>query len=362
MNCQEAEPFVSVLFDGEHVPAAIADHVAGCPTCRERLRAYSEIGAELRLLASRTPDAAPVPENLLKEVRGNNWRQKFSLFRGSLLVPRFAAALVVGALLAMSAGLMVLRAQSQAHSLWFQFELYPPWADAQASQDWGHNVAQTGYDDQIGLYGVNNQVVGAHIAVLAIKEGRVQVAIRARRYGPEDPDRFKIKEKLDLKDHTFTYVPGQALEVPVEGGGMLTLRGEVADHQPKFAWGLPVEPRADQLVLTSPIVISGNSLLADSGGGNAIAEGPDGAVRLYDRGMGLLTVALRQFPGAVQSQANWGYLGFEINGKSYKLFSASPISGGNQPHPVWVALDTQYSPAGMPNAFISAWSLGQPNP
>jgi len=364
MNCQEAEPFVSVLFDGEHVPAEIAEHVAGCPNCRERLRAYSEIGIELRLLASRVPEAAAVPGRLLKEVRGNNWRRKFSLLTGNLMVPRFAVALVAGALLALSASFVVLRAQSQAQPLWFQFELYPPWASAETAHTGPQNVAQAGYDDQIGLYGIDNQIVGAHIAVLGIKEGSVQLAIRARRYGPEDPDRFKIKEKLgDLKDHTFTYTPGQALDVPVEGGGTLTLRGQVADHQPKFAWGLPVEPRADQLVLTGPVVISGGSVLVDSWGGNSIAEGPDGAVRLYDSRMGLLTIALRPFPGAVENQANWGYLGFQTDGKLYKLFSASPISGGAQPHPVWVALDTKYSPPdGMPNAFISSWPLNKPNP
>ncbi len=364
MNCQEAEPFVSVLFDGEHVPADIADHVGGCPNCRERLRAYSQIGAELRLLAGRVPDAAPMPPALLTQVPPNKWRQKFSLLTGSLLVPRFVVALVAGALLTLSASLAVLHAQGQAHPLWFQFELFAPWANAQSGQAGIQHVGQAGFDDQIRIYGVDNQILGAHIAVLSVKEESVQLAIRARRYGPEDPDRFKVKEKLgDLKDHTFAYSPGQALEVPVEGGGTLTLRGQVADHQPKIAWGLPVEPRADQLVLTSPVVISGRSVLADSAGGNSIAEGPDGTVRLYDRGMGLLTIALRPFPGAVESQANWGYLGFTANGQIYKLFSASPISGGTQPHSVWVALDRQYSPpGGMPNAFVGSWSLNEPNP
>lgn len=364
MNCQEAGPFVSALFDGEDVPVEVAGHVSECPHCRERMRAYSEIGIELRLLANGIADAVPMPGIVLGKALPKDWRGKFSLLTGTLLVPRFAVALVAGALLALSVSLVALHAQSEARPLWFQFELFPPWANAQAGEAAIQNVAQAGYDDQIGLYGVENQIVGAHIAVLALKEGSVQLEVRARRYGPEDPDQFKVKEKLgDLKDHAFTYTPGQALEVPVEGGGTLTLRGQVADHQPKIAWGLPVEPRADQLVLTSPVVISGRSLLADSEGGSSIAEGPDGAVRLYDRGMGLLTVALRPFPGAVESQANWGYLGFQINGKMYKLLSASPISGGAQPHPVWVALDTQYSPAGgMPNAFIGWWSLKQPNP
>jgi hypothetical protein len=364
MNCQEAEPFVSVVFDGEVVPADIADHVAGCPTCRERLRAYSEIGVELRLVASRMPHAAPVPAMVPAELGSTDWRRKFSLLTGSLLVPRFAVALVAGALLALSASLVALHAQSQTRPLWFQFELAPPWAGEQAPQTASQFVAQAGYDDQIGLYGTDNQIVGAHIVVLAVRERSVQLAIRARRYSPEDPDQYKIKERLrDLKDHTFTFTPGQALEVPIEGGGTLALRGQVADHQPKIAWGMPIELRADQLVLASPIVISGSSVLADSGGANAIAEGSDGAVRLYARGMGLLTIALRPFAGAVEGQANWGFLGFQVDGRSYKMFSASPITGGDQPHSVWVELDTQYSPTpGGPNAFLGSWRLNQPNP
>ena len=59
MNCNEAEPFVSVLYDGEPLPAEVANHVDGCPNCHARLRSYCEMGAELRLMASKAPHPTP---------------------------------------------------------------------------------------------------------------------------------------------------------------------------------------------------------------------------------------------------------------------------------------------------------------
>lgn len=57
MTCEEAAAFVSVIHDGETVPKSAAEHIATCAVCRELLHEYSQIGAEMRLLASRTSEA-----------------------------------------------------------------------------------------------------------------------------------------------------------------------------------------------------------------------------------------------------------------------------------------------------------------
>jgi hypothetical protein len=360
MNCSEAETFVSMLYDGENVPAECADHIDACPACRERLRSYSAMGAELRLLASRMPAESALPQAVRERMAGRP--DRFAFLRARMVIPKFAAIAAAAAVVALSASVVVVRAQNQSAPLWFQYELVP--GDA---QDTGgpHNlnsVVQAGFDGGMALstcvldanhHPVVNQqgaaemrVFGTHMAVYSIKDGKVQLAIRSRLYRPGDLAAFNGKEELgDMQHHTFTYTPGQALEIPVEGGGTMVLRGAIADHQPKFAWGQPVEPRPDQIVLTHPVLFKDKTVMAFWDGGSTIADGPDSAV-FFSLEAVRVTVALRPFPGAVEAQANWGELEFKVNGESYTLFSASPICGGEQPHAVWVALDTKYAGAG----------------
>jgi hypothetical protein len=359
MNCSEAETFVSMLCDGENVPAECADHIDACPACRERLRGYSAMGAELRLLASRMPAESGLPQAVREKMAERPDRLAF--LRARMVIPKFAAIAAAAAMVALSASVVVVRAQNQSAPLWFQYELVPGDADP----GWQHSlnkVVQAGFDGGMALSTcvldanhrpVANQqgvaemrVFGTHMAVYSIKDGKVQLAIRSRLYRPGDLAAFNGKEELgDMQHHTFTYTPGQALEIPVEGGGTMILRGEIADHQPRFAWGQPVEPRPDQIVLTHPVLFKDKTVLAYEDGGSTIADGPDSAVFFTQEAV-RLAVALRPFAGAVAAQANWGKLEFKVNGESYTLFSASPICGGEQPHAVWVALDTKYAGAG----------------
>lgn len=353
MNCQEAESFISVLYDGEKVPAECADHIDTCPTCREKLRSYSQMGAELRLLASRMPAVSELPQAVLERTRAAERSDRFAFLRARMVVPKFAAIAAAAAVVALSASVVVVRAQNQSAPLWFQFTVL----DGQPP-----TVVQAGFDDLMGLVtpvldanrhpivdqqgAVETQTIASHIAVYSIKDGKVQLAIRSRRYLQDNNALTKAKEQLgDLEHHTFTYSPGQTLEVPVEGGGTLVLRGLIADHQPKFAWGNPVEPRTDQIVLTHPVLFKDKTVLAFMDGASASAKSQDEAATLFTQ-VGRFTIALRPFPGAVEAQAEWGKLQFKVNGESYTLYSASPICGGEQPHAVWVELDTKVAPPG----------------
>jgi len=85
-------------------------------------------------------------------------------------------------------------------------------------------------------------VVGAHLAVKSIQEGRVELEIAALNFGLSTTMRATMqKDVAQLPMQRIVYVPGQPLLIPINGGGTLTLRGEVLDHQPKFAWKLPLE-------------------------------------------------------------------------------------------------------------------------
>src|ERR1700722_13195618 len=69
MRCEEAGEFVSAICDGESIPASAAEHVGQCEICRCRLKEYSEIGAELRLVASLESSRRPEVRQWRKEQR-----------------------------------------------------------------------------------------------------------------------------------------------------------------------------------------------------------------------------------------------------------------------------------------------------
>jgi len=175
-------------------------------------------------------------------------------------------------------------------------------------------------------------------AVKSVEVGAVHFEIAAHRFEPGDGNIVPLMPKLaSLKMQPFTYVPGKTLEIPIEGGGTLTLRGEVVDHQPKIAWGLPLEPCPGQLLMRSPVLVQGDQVIADLAGGSATA-GDDSQILINSGEAGEFRIGLRQFPGSVEGEVNWGQLKFKLDGKDYLLTAGAPICGGEQPQKVWVSL------------------------
>jgi len=349
MNCSEAEPFVSVLYDGEPVPVEVADHVDGCPNCRACLRSYSEMGAGLRLMASKA--AHPTSPVALRDKLRLPFRPaRLAFLRAQVLVPRFALALLAAALVATSASIVVLRAQNEVRPLWFQFGVN----DRGLHPTLMSHVAQAGSDLEWVIWRVDNPT-GVHIAVTAIKEKSVQLRIRALKLSREEADKgYSPKKELrDLSHHEFTYTVGEQFDVPVEGGGVLALLGQVVDHQPRIAFGLPGEPGPDQIVLTSPLVLADATLLADLENASSLAQDRNWGGRIYVPGTGQIVISLQPIPGAVQGEANWGDLRFTWQGRSYLVRTASPITGGDQTRAVWVTLDSEH-----PWAHGENWQLG----
>ncbi len=343
IDCQEIGDWISALYDGESVPSQFADHINSCSECHSRLYTYSTMGAELRLQASRDPIAAaptftPPPATFMH-------RRWLAPTTGSVRIPKLAIISIAALFLVLTANLLHLHAQ-QTRPLWFQFALDPhnPHTLHQPFQP--QHAVKAGYDD-IWVWGDGpTNVVGTHIAISKIGADSVQLAIRSRRYQATNANQVDARHQLrDLTGHLFTYRPGTPLEVPIEGGGTLVLQGHVLDHQPKSTlFGIPLEPDPNQLVVSSPVIISGDTVLFNLKGASAIARQADEVVMLYVPGTGLLRFALDPFPGAVQGQASWGHLDFQLGGQSYSLLTASPISGGDQPQIIWVSNEPDYVP------------------
>jgi hypothetical protein len=197
------------------------------------------------------------------------------------------------------------------------------------------------------------------MSVTEIQHGGVRLAIRPRRYVYEfgkphpagqliNPDMQTVERDLGkLGGHDYVYIPGQTLEIPIEGGGKLVLKGEVFDQQPKLAWGFPLEPGLDQMVLTHPVLMRDRNTLIQQFENSAMIR-KDRAILINAAGEGFFTIALQPFEGAITGEANWGEMRFTLAGHNYIMLSASPITGGDQPHAVWVSRDIVRVPIDEP--------------
>jgi hypothetical protein len=357
MKCFEAQPYVSALYDGEQILEEAASHINGCPNCRSALREYAEIGAEIRLLANLHSAVSP-PAGFLEQLH-NERRSRWRFFAKGIWVPRFVfIAFALGLLAIVPAGWTILHAQNRF--LWFQFNLQP----FEVSGNSTTYVARPGYNEEVSwLFGANQghdpTVVGARIKVKSIEANSVRIEIAARSFGNGRTAPVSSHEELaKLTMRTFWYSPGRDLNIPVAGGGALILRGSIVDHQPKIAWGHPLEPNPGELILSSPILTEGKRVVVDLSGATTSLQTDSEVVRLYSPEDGLFLIGLRSFPGAVEGEATWGRLTFKLEDKQYTLVAGSPICGGDQPHPVWIALDHGYTPPSFGrNGFLGSAPL-----
>lgn len=342
MNCTEAEVYISALNDSEPVPPDVAQHVASCGACRKILQEYSRMGAELRLAA-----AADIGEDYLPSLRlppRINWPD--FLWR-RVSVPRFALAALLLSLVLSAGAVSILRAQ-QSRPLWFQFG----YGFTQGQEIFRYTIAKQGYDDTQSSISFHNGAPAA--ATLRIRVESVSpddVVLRCRATVPElepNGNGFRLgpnprgKPSLDGVARIH-YKPGESLAIPVEGGGTLYLRGEVMDHQPKIAFGAPLEPPANKMIVRSPVLTGPDGMLANISGGTAFANIADQGIRIRAGSDGAYFFGAHAFPRAVQGELNWGQITFKLDGKEYRLVAAAPILSGDQPRPVWVRHDAESS-------------------
>jgi hypothetical protein len=364
MECLEAQEFVSALHDGEAVPKTAAEHIKTCPACRERLLDYAHMGVELRLLAhtmqDETPESLPI---VLPHSPSRSWGRAW---RTRMLVPRFALAFGVLAIVGLSVGLGLMRAQ--VTGLWFQFNVTSP-----AGNGWGNEV-QAGTQMGPGFLATGHSAkVGALIKVLNIQNGLVRLAIRARRFevpssGQEanraaesvEGESEQVLDQMlaNTPSREYQYVPGRVLEIPVEGGGKLLFSGRVLERRASF-WGMRdfrLQPKFNEIVLTEGALVRDKEVLAAKVG-SASAEGDNPGVAIYVPQEGLFVFMLHPIEGAVEGNAEFGQARFKLDGHGYSLFSATPITGGDQPHPIWLCRNLNYRPRWHLSSSNEAFTL-----
>jgi hypothetical protein len=332
MTCIEAEPHVSAVCDGEPIPAGAAEHISSCAVCRSTLAEYTHIGTELRI-------AAAVDSEPLSELDLPQRRHALDILWHRVAVPRFALAGLLVAIFVAAASVPLVRAQQRP--LWFQFgyTLDP------GAQILHYRVAKPGFDETgASMTRVNGVLFSTALRIRIESVSSDDVVLRCRAVlGTMEPTgndgTLRPPHELRLNGTSpVHYKPGQQLSIPIEGGGTVYLRGDVYEQQPKIAFGLPLEPPSNELVMRSPVLTSEGELLAELAGSGAIAQAGS-AVTVHAGSHGSFLFALDPFPGAVQGQIEWGLMTFTVDNRPFKLVASAPLAGGEQPRPVWVRHD-----------------------
>jgi hypothetical protein len=262
-----------------------------------------------------------------------------------VLVPRFALGAGLFAILGLSVGLGWVQAQSGG--FWFQFDLSNPETKARVGC---LTQAGGGWDGGFLSAGANKKT-GVQVKALDVQKDVVRLVVRTRVFEPasgsdeEKAANYQLgvhsEEVIDqifanLTPQEFDYVPGQTLEIPVEGGGKVLLKGEVFKLRPSFSaeW-FSVTPQPDEIALSKAALARGNEFLGEIGGSGA-ARATNSAAGICVPPLGAFVFALKPFEGAVQGVTEFGEAHFKMNGYDYTLFSATPITGGQQPREIWV--------------------------
>lgn len=225
MNCKEAAECVSALFDSHQISREVAAHLADCPECRAQLNEYAEMGAELRDMAGAVAPQA-VPEGrwrLAESAAAKHWLRKW---RGTMRIPRFAFALMLIAIFALSGGLALVKARAGGDGpiLWLTFRV-PPKGQVM------HLSGKTDHESEIGSFGVLGLPGHIWTSVRFIKrEGqRVELSIKTVYHDPglRHPHGETADEALkDIPSQDYWLDPDKAVKVQVAGLGTMEVSGE----------------------------------------------------------------------------------------------------------------------------------------
>jgi hypothetical protein len=189
--------------------------------------------------------------------------------------------------------------------------------------------------------------IAAAIEVEDIRGGVALVRVRTKSYlGTVDRETSE-KELKSALPREYTYVPMEKLSLAVDGGGVLSLEGAIADESGNLSKPiapLPVGPEAGQIMLMSPALLRGDRVMANLKVGAATGFRGNPAIALYAPPEDLFIFALQPFDGATACAVTLGKAMFSLGGNDFTLFSERPIIGGDQESRIWVLHVAKYVP------------------
>ncbi len=353
MKCSEAAEYVSALCDGATIPSMAAEHISSCQTCRDLLRDYAIIGAEMRRIASLEIGAAPVKVFL-------TWQTGFfaSLWqkgRKTIRISRLAFAALVCAVVVLGSGWVrqSVRASSNGSVLLLQLN----------SEHGPHSFCTISAVDKTldkcggeaffksGNFLWSVQIISKHgdRATLAVK-----AAVKPRGAGMDD-------ELDNMPQQQYELSPSEPLTIPVDSLGKLTLTGQWIDHVPAVAMGplgqnQSLDPGPTEFRFLSPVLLRDNKLVGNLEGMSTTLVRPDAVVDLFIKGAGHFDLSLSPMPGAIEGKVDFNRISFNINGQSFAFITGAPISRSKT---VWVLFNSN-PPAGRSPAttYLGQMEIG----
>ncbi|HXN22719.1 MAG TPA: hypothetical protein VOA41_08260 [Candidatus Dormibacteraeota bacterium] len=354
MNCAEAAECVSALFDGEPISREVVAHLSDCKECRARLNDYAEMGAELREAASGA-GAQTIPEGrwrLAEPAAATNWLRKW---RGTMRIPRFAFALMLIAIFALSGGLALVKARPGGNGpvLLLSFKI------PQGDKAWDCALRTDRGPDSCAFFGANLPGELAVSARFIRREGeRVQLGIKtnftpAAAMQRQYTHTFELKMFDGISEQEYWLEREEKLNVPVAQFGTVEVSGEYLDHMPVMASNPreTLDPGKAEFRILSPVLIRDHQMLVNMARAMAIPDEKDNGVMLHIPREGLFIFSPVPFEEGAEVAVRHGsnQIEFTAEGKSYLLVTGAPITRAEH---VWVRHLPDWHPSNNQGWFL----------
>ena len=345
MDCNNVGSMISEMYDGEPVSPEAVRHIVKCGSCRERLRDYAAVSAEMRLLAAQEREKT----EMLTMTRAEMPKKNSFLFvlRKTISVPRFAAAACALVIILLAGGWAHTRAQNTP--LWFQYRFSFNMEGSTGSA--GAVTQACGPRCEHAMILSESNRVAALVDVEKIENGKVYLSLRIKHFDALPDFKYLAERMTDVPATTYVYQSGKLISIPVTGGGEAEMEGVIVTSQE----GIPGWPdhsifriSLDMFMVQQGVLIQDGEVIAEmpgSGGVTVSGDESNAGFYAYVPNHGLFAVGLKPFSGAFQGTANYGQIRFTESGVKYMLLSGSQITGREQPRPVWVLHLPRYLPS-----------------
>lgn len=353
MNCGQATEFVSALCDGERIPHEAAEHISECEACRVTLRAYSEIGAELRCAASLeafNETRSMVWEKKVQGITPNLWRKGWETMR----VPRLAVVLMLIAIVALSSGLVILKARAGAAGQIIVLTIRTPGSLGDGTIRCSILTESSKAAPCSIIQGLKSGTLANSIRITARDGNRFELGVRSK-FVPDQTAQsgkppgssvsYPFKDLDSWPEKRYWLEPDQKLDIEIVGVGNMTVTAELSDQTPAVVTSADtkLEPEQDELRVITPLLLQGKSLVFDLEGASATAfNGRTGCVFMYAPASGRYVLSLSPLDGAVEGRIEWTRIDFEMNGKPYQFVMGAPIANSTR---IWILHEPNYRPS-----------------
>lgn len=332
MTCEHAAEFISALCDGEAIPRDAAMHLGGCESCKARLADYIQISVEMKRIALLEPREIPVISwQEQRQLRPSWWQ----IGRQTMRIPRFAFALMVVAIAALSSGLVMVRAKATEDRPVFVFSIGVPGVGAIDNLPYVSDLEKGG--GVAATQSLPDSMLAYVLRGIDSRNGAEEIGVRARKFPPDVNRGEAIKEARTAPEQTNWYLAGQAMPIPVPGYESYKITGELLDKIPDQLNPAkqPFEPAEGTLRVMSPAILEDGQLLGSLNGAST-DPAEDSAAIFFIPDHGAFLFSLSKFDGASKGTLRNSQLQFESDGHHYLLLAGAPLVAGEQQRGIWV--------------------------